>query len=179
VRLQGVGASSVIVNAAKYPTQKLDIWRPRINALFSVDPITGNLVGTPQVDALPGQEITGGVVLMEPSVLGTEEGAGITVLAKNLPASQCANGGLSTNGTDITVSNFLCAPSRIDGVSVTGGDAGGGVSICTGSDGYSVDHNWVCGNFSTSDGAGIGHIGFSQGGSITKNAILFNQTFFQ
>ena len=60
-----------------------------------------------------------------------------------------------------------------------GGGAGGGVSICTGTDGYSVDHNWVCGNFSSSDGGGIGHIGFSQGGTIAFNQILFNQTFQQ
>jgi hypothetical protein len=59
------------------------------------------------------------------------------------------------------------------------GGAGGGVSICSGTDGYSVDHNWICGNFSASDGGGIGHIGFSQGGQIANNQILFNQTFQQ
>jgi hypothetical protein len=281
VRLQGVGASSVIINAAKYPTQKLEAWRPAINSLFAVDTVTGNQTGTSQVDPLPGQEITGGIVLLEPSVLGTEEGAGITVLGKNLPANQCSGGPLSTYTTPdgashhVTESNFSCKPSRIDGLSVTGGDAGGGiyvngwahgieiannrvygnagafnggirigvpylenaaypgqgengdgdvggtpdvrngviagwgfdtgvkihnnsitkngvvegpaggggagggVSICTGTDGYSVDHNWVCGNFSSSDGGGIGHIGFSQGGTIAFNQILFNQTFQQ
>ena len=268
VRLQGVGAASVIINAAKYPTSKLAVWRPMINSLFSINANTGNVDGTPQIDPLPTQEITGGVILLEPSVLGSEEGAGITVLAKNLPAGQCANGGLSTYGQDITQSNFLCAPSRIDGISVTGGDAGGGIyvngwahgleisnnrvygnagaynggvrigvpaleeetfplnadgsvataggriagfgydvnvkihnnaitkngtveapvggggagaglSICSGSDGYQVDANWVCGNFGSSDGGGIGHVGFSQGGSITRNTVLFNQSFQQ
>lgn len=283
VRLQGVGAASVIVNATKYPTRKLDLWRPMINSLFAVDTVTGNQIGTSQVDPLPGQEITGGIVLLEPSVLGTEEGAGITVLAKNLPAGQCANGAPTTftpsgaAGPALTTdSNFLCAASRIDGLSVTGGDAGGGIyvngwahnleiannrvygnagafnggvrigipyleipsfpgltenvnggvtgtptvtvagtiagwgfdnnvkvhhnaitkngvvegpaggggagggiSMCTGSDGYSVDHNWVCGNFSSSDGGGIGHIGFSQNGKIANNQILFNQSFQQ
>jgi uncharacterized repeat protein (TIGR01451 family) len=267
VRLQGVGAASVIINAAKYPTSKLEAWRPRINSLFSVDS-AGNLVGTPQVDPLPTQEITGGVIVLEPTVLGSEEGAGITVLAKNLAANECANGLTSTFGFAITDSNFHCAPSRIDGISVTGGDAGGGiyvngwahgleisnnrvygnagaynggirvgvpylelenyptdpagnvlssgnniagfgydqnvsihhnsvtkngtveaplgsggagggVSICTGTDGYSLDHNWICGNFSSSDGAGVGHIGFSQGGVIANNTILFNQSFQQ
>jgi uncharacterized repeat protein (TIGR01451 family) len=263
VRLQGVGAASVIVNAAKYPTSKLATWRPMINSLFSIDITTGNQTGTSQVDPLPTQEITGGVVLLEPSVLGSEEGAGITVLAKNLPAGQCTGGALSVPfGKPVTDSNFLCAPSRIDGISVTGGDAGGGifvngwahnleiannrvygnagayhggvrvgvpyleeaalpvtgalntvvgfgydnnvkihhnaitkngtveppagsggagggVSICTGTDGYSVDHNWICGNISASDGGGIGHIGFSQGGKIASNKILFNQSFQQ
>ena len=53
------------------------------------------------------------------------------------------------------------------------------MSICTGTDGYSVDHNFVCGNFSTSDGGGIGHLGFSQGGTIAFNQVLFNQSFQQ
>ena len=82
VRLQGVGAASVIINAAKYPTNKLEAWRPHINKLFNID-AAGNQVPNSQVDPLPGQEITGGVVLLEPSVLGQEEGAGVTVLAKN------------------------------------------------------------------------------------------------
>ena len=262
VRLQGVGAASVIINAAKYPTQKLTAWRPLINKLFAIDTRTGNQTGPSQVDPLPGQEITGGIVLLEPSVLGTEEGAGITVLAKNLPASQCLGGALSDQfGRPMTQSNFLCAKSRIDGISVTGGDAGGGIyvngwahgleisnnrvhgnagsynggvrvgvpylevtalvtdrrhnvagfgydtgvkihhnaiskngtvegpvgaggaggglSICTGTDGYSVDHNWVCGNYGASDGGGIGHIGFSQNGVIANNQVLFNQAFQQ
>jgi len=279
VRLQGVGAASVIINAAKYPTTKLEAWRPRINDLFAVDVTTGNQTGTSQVDPLPTQEITGGVVLLEPSVLGTEEGAGITVLAKDLPAGQCSltSGPVSTLGLPVNESNFLCAPSRIDGLSITGGDAGGGiyvngwahnleiannriygnagalnggvrvgvpylqqeffpgqtvdpvtgnanplvltgtgntipgfgyddnisihhnaitkngtvegpagaggagggVSICSGTDGYLIDHNWICGNISSSDGGGIGHLGFSQGGTISNNTLLFNQSFQQ
>jgi hypothetical protein len=269
VRLQGVGAGSVLINAAKFPTSKLETWRPRINGLFSIDPVTGNQVGTAQVDPLPTQEITGGVVLLEPSVLGTEEGAGITVLAKNLPANRCRNGPMSTYGHHVADSNFRCQPSRIDGLSVTGGDAGGGiyvngwahgleisnnriygnagafhgglrvgvpyleleslplgangsvrlregeriagfaydenvaihhnsitrngtvegpgagggagggVSICTGTDNYSVDHNFICGNYGSGDGAGIGHLGFSQNGTIAFNQILFNQSFQQ
>lgn len=294
VRLQGVGAASVIINAAKFPTSKLENWRPLVNAMFGIDTATGNPSAIPQVDPLPGQEVTGGVVLLEPSVLGTEEGAGITVLAKGYKADgvtplgssaiDCAYASTAvafnlTSGSQTVaqpgLSNFLCAASRIDGVSVTGGDAGGGiyvngwahnlqitnnrvygnagalhggirigvpylqiygypgqivtaagtlggvptltagaitglgydrnvaihhnsitkngvvegpagnggagggVSICTGTDGYSVDHNWICGNNSQSDGGGIGHLGFSQNGSITFNQILFNQSFQQ
>ena len=266
VRLQGVGAGSVLINAAKYPTSKLDAWRPRINQLFSIDPISGNQTGLSQVDPLPTQEITGGVVQLEPSVLGSEEGAGITVLAKSFPNNSnrnCNNGALSTAGARITDSNFLCNPSRIDGISVTGGDAGGGiyvngwahnleisnnrvygnagafnggirvgvpylelaslpgfdgrtrrfaglgydrnvkihhnsitkngtvegpgtgggagggVSICAGTDNYSVDHNFICGNFTSADGGGVGHLGYSQNGNISFNQILFNQSFQQ
>ena len=267
VRLQGVGAGSVIINAAKYPTSKLEVWRPRINALFSVDPVTGTQKLPAQVSELPTQEITGGVVILEPTVLGAEEGAGITVLAKHIPdvvagTHVCSGGAISTYGSPVTDSNFLCAASRIDGISVTGGDAGGGIyvngwahnlqisnnrvygnagafnggirvgvpgleleslpagattgkiagfgfdvgikihhnqiskngtvegpglaggagaglSILAGSDNYEVHHNWICGNFGQSDGGGIGHLGYSQDGSIHDNHILFNQSFQQ
>jgi hypothetical protein len=71
------------------------------------------------------------------------------------------------------------------------GGAGGGISMCTGSDSYSITRNWVCGNFSLSDGGGIGHLGFSgqaEGQNndppglrplIEDNLIAFNESFFQ
>ncbi|MDB6085429.1 MAG: multicopper oxidase type 3, partial [Gammaproteobacteria bacterium] len=268
VRLQGVGAAAVVINATKFPNQKVDQWRTRINNLFGLDNQGNALPGTagtyPPVDPLPGQEITGGVVLLEPSVLSTEEGAGITVLAKGYKRNGQP---LGTSRTDCAnVGNFLCAASRIDGVSVTGGDAGGGIyvngwahnleisnnrvygnagpfaggvrigqpylegqtlpaedsfdgfgydlnvkihnnaitnngtvegnaaagapaaaaggaggglSICAGSDGYKVTGNWICGNFTSSDGGGIGHIGLSQNGLIQNNKILFNESYNQ
>ncbi len=52
----------------------------------------------------------------------------------------------------------------------------GGVSFCTGSDYYKFNNNWVCGNLSSGDGGGIGHLGFSYNGDIEHNAILFNQS---
>jgi hypothetical protein len=52
----------------------------------------------------------------------------------------------------------------------------GGVSICNGSDYYKFNYNWVCGNLSTGDGGGVGHIGFMYGGDIEHNSILFNQS---
>jgi hypothetical protein len=52
----------------------------------------------------------------------------------------------------------------------------GGVSICTGSDFYKFNFNWVCGNLSSGDGGGVAHMGFSYGGDIEHNQILFNQS---
>jgi hypothetical protein len=57
--------------------------------------------------------------------------------------------------------------------------AGGGLSLMTGTDGYTVSENFVCGNFSMGDGGGIGHLGLSDGGRIANNRVLFNQTFNQ
>ena len=256
LRLQGVGAASVIINAAKYPSTKLADWRPRINTLFGID-AAGNQTLPAIVDPLPGQEITGGVVLLEPSVLSTEEGAGITVLAKGLRRDGVTPLTGSRQDCNASASNFLCNPSRIDGVSVTGGDAGGGIyvngwahnleisnnrvygnaggfnggirvgvpylealtltgrqrtlgfdtnvkihnnsvstngtvepnagaagagggiSMCSGSDNYSITQNWICGNYAATDGGGIGHLGLSPGGTISHNSILFNQSYIQ
>ncbi|HWS67887.1 MAG TPA: hypothetical protein VN325_34380 [Steroidobacteraceae bacterium] len=262
VRLQGVGAAATVINATKYPNQKTEQWRTRINGLFGLDNQGNTLPGNPAVDPLPGQEITGGILQLEPSVLATEEGAGITVVAKGLRA----NGEpLRSSGSDCNLlHNFRCATSRIDGLSITGGDAGGGIyvngwahgleisnnrvygnagpfaggvrigqpylegqalsgnfsglaydedilvhnnaitnngtvegnaaagataaaaggaggglSICAGSDGYKVTGNWVCGNYSSSDGGGIGHIGLSNHGLIQGNKILFNESYNQ
>jgi Bacterial Ig domain len=52
----------------------------------------------------------------------------------------------------------------------------GGVTICTGSDYYKFNYNWVCGNLSSGDGGGLGHMGYSWNGDIEHNTIIFNQS---
>jgi hypothetical protein len=52
----------------------------------------------------------------------------------------------------------------------------GGISFCTGADFYKFNYNWVCGNLSSGDGGGVGHLGFSYNGDIEHNTILFNQS---
>jgi hypothetical protein len=52
----------------------------------------------------------------------------------------------------------------------------GGISFCTGSDYYKFNYNWVCGNLSTGDGGGFGHMGFSYNGDIEHNTFVFNQS---
>ncbi len=64
------------------------------------------------------------------------------------------------------------------GVAGAGG-VGGGVSIMAGSDNYRVTDNFICGNFTLGDGAGVGHYGLSQGGRIRRNNIVLNQAFEQ
>ena len=62
----------------------------------------------------------------------------------------------------------------------TGGQGvAGGVAICTGTDGYQINDNYICGNFNLGDGGGIGHYGLSDNGVIANNQVLFNQTFNQ
>ncbi|MBZ5569653.1 MAG: hypothetical protein LAN64_17640 [Acidobacteriia bacterium] len=52
----------------------------------------------------------------------------------------------------------------------------GGVVFCSGADNYQFNYNWVCGNLSTGDGAGVAQTGFAWNGSIQHNSILFNQS---
>lgn len=66
------------------------------------------------------------------------------------------------------------------------GGAGGGISLCTGSDSYEVSYNWICGNFTMGEGGGIGHIGLSTREKksdplpvIKDNHIIFNESFNQ
>jgi hypothetical protein len=51
--------------------------------------------------------------------------------------------------------------------------------LYTGSHGYKVTNNYVCGNFSMGNGGGIGHMGLSNNGTIVDNTVIFNETFSQ
>ena len=239
VRLQGSGAGSTIINAVKTPQEKLDLWRTKVAGL-----IDGGMV-----DLLPGQNGIDGAPVIGPGYLGTEEGAGITVLARNTTSasqgsfsnsSQFASidgftitggdsgGGIFVNGWAHrlqiannrvignsslyhggirighpalegldTVDSFPVDPNRVgigpfgfnrdinihhNAITTNGafeGAGGGGVAICTGTDNYTVNFNYICGNFSGGDGGGIDHFGLSNNGHITNNKILFNQSFNQ
>lgn len=105
VKLQGSGASTVI-NAVKAPGEKLVAWRAAVESLITNE----------QVDLLPSQEL--GFGLPEPDTLNTEEGPGIIVLAKNLSSRR---GGFGFIGGQPN--------ARIDGLSVTGADNGGGIFV--------------------------------------------------
>jgi hypothetical protein len=193
VRLQGVGAASVTVNADAHPAGKMDQWRRQVNCTFGL-----TLDGTPnlnddhfkgtdpnykgytcpaamhqRVDRIPFEAIVGwdaagngnlAQVLQEPTLMGAYEGAGITVLGRGVRVPACTNaifganchdfwgvnatGGAgaftdgsvyltsgtadcnasttSVDGTDYGTSNFLCNPSRIDGLSIINSSQGGG-----------------------------------------------------
>jgi hypothetical protein len=70
--------------------------------------------------------------------------------------------------------NLVIFNGATDPVSV-----GGGISLNTGTDGYKVQNNWICGNLTQGSGAGIGHLGFSDNGLIEDNAIVFNESASQ
>jgi hypothetical protein len=73
--------------------------------------------------------------------------------------------------------NYITANSSTGDELFSATPAGaGGVSICTGNDYYLFDYNWVCGNLSSGDGGGFGHLGVSYNGDIEHNSFLFNQS---
>jgi hypothetical protein len=167
VRLQGVGAPSVVVNANTHPSGKMDPWRREASCLFGVS-LNGAMISSTnpydpsgtyscptamqrQVDPIPFEPIVGwdstlngnlAELLMEPTLLGAYEGAGITVLAKGVrdvpvngalqPDPNCTANGICTPLTNSAAdcstypSNFLCNPSSIDGMTFTNSSQGGG-----------------------------------------------------
>jgi hypothetical protein len=133
VRLQGVGAASVTVNANTHPSGKIDVWRRKVDCLFGLSLNGGNIstgnpfdpsggatcafpAGQPQVDPIPLEPIAGwdanlngnlAELLQEPSLMGAYEGAAITVLGKGVR-------GVSVGGVQQydpnCVANGICTP---------------------------------------------------------------------
>jgi len=165
VRLQGVGAPSVTINANTHPSGKMDPWRAQVSCLFGLAR-NGSLLSSGnafdptgtyscpasqrgRVDPLPLEGIVGwdttlngnlAELLQEPSLMGAYEGAAITVLAKgeNLSINGQSNGTegdfpagsrvLTNSNADCNnfPANFLCNPSRIDGLTLMNSSQGGG-----------------------------------------------------
>ena len=247
IELQGWGAGSVTINAAKSSAGGLAAWRTLLNTKINpvpdgtINPDTGqpNLVPGPgrTFDLLPGQTLGVNPANNEPLLFGAEEGPGVLVvgrMAGNNPTN-CANtgsnfriDGLTITGSDagggILASGYACnlkiSNNRVvgnygtygggirvghtvlldvdnsfsDGVNrtpsihhnwisqngSTEAGGGGGVTLGTGSNGYTVADNYVCGNFSMADGGGLSHLGASPGANrIAHNKFIFNQTFNQ
>ena len=195
VRLQGVGAGAVTINANTHPSGKMDPWRAQVSCLFGLarngsllsqgnafDP-TGlyscpaNMRG--KVDPLPLEGIVGwdttlngnlAELLQEPSLMGAYEGAAVTVLAKgeNLSIDGSSTGAagsegdfpagsrvLTGTGADCTnfPANFLCNPSRIDGLTLTNSSqGGGGIFVHAWNHYLEISNNRILGNAGTLSG---------------------------
>ncbi|MFM0228918.1 choice-of-anchor Q domain-containing protein [Paraburkholderia sediminicola] len=132
VRLQGVGATAVTVNANTHPSGKLDPWRRQINCLFG-DALNGGLISASnpydpngayscsstmqrKVDAIPFEPASGwdfnlngdlSELLIEPTLMGAYEGAAITVLGKGV--KDVLVGGVPQTDPNC-VANGICTP---------------------------------------------------------------------
>jgi hypothetical protein len=136
VLLQGAGAHGVTINAVKTPGEKLQAWRNKVADLFA----------TGAVDALPGQIIVPDPNGVEPGLLGTAEGPGIMVLAKaGFPPQGFGQIGVLSN-------------ARIDGLTVSGGDIGGGIYVNGYADYLAITNNRIRNNAGINGGGiTIGH----------------------
>jgi Bacterial cadherin-like domain len=213
VRLQGVGAASVTVNANAHPSGKIDIWRRKVDCLFGLslnggfisganafDP-NGNFVCPAgqqrKVDPIPLEPIVGwdptlngniAELLQEPTLMGAYEGAGITLLAKGVrdiggqPDPNCTANGVCTPLTNSTAdcnaypSNFLCNPSRVDGMSFIDSSAGGGGIFLHGWNHFTeVSNNRVYANAGTlSGGIVVGQMETADGTIVGAIEQAFN-----
>lgn len=135
------------------------------------------------------------------TISGADQGGGVMVNghARKLEVSNnriTANQGIEAGGIQVGHANLLVGTAYVDGRNSdvhihhneivqngnTAGDvggAGGGIGLFTGADRYRVADNFICGNYSTGDGGGIGHQGRSYDGAIVNNRILWNQAFNQ
>lgn len=126
VRLQGAGAGSTVIRAIKAPAEALAQWRAKVDGLLTAGAF----------DVLPGQEQGASALQPEPHLLSTEEGAGVLVLAKDLPPV-LGGYGLAADGLP---------NAWIDGFTISGADVGGGVVV----NGYArelrIANNRIIGN---------------------------------
>ncbi len=145
VQLQGWGADRVVINAVKRPGEKLQMWR---NKIASIPNINSYL--------LPGQTLAFDPQGNEPALLVESEGAGILVLARN---ANPANGGFGP---------FPAA--RIDGISITGADIGGGIVVNGYANYLQIGNNRIFGNEGHNGGGiQVGHPSLADGPSDAFN----------
>ena len=158
VRLQGWGAMATMINSAKLTSNGLKDWRSllmrKIDARPAsppvIDPDTGQntLVAGPNrtFDILPGQVLGHNLSNNEPLLFGAEEAPGVLVIGK-VAANGPGNGHFNAN-----------TPARIDGLSITGADAGGGILVSGYGRNVQISNNRVFGNAGTyGGGIRIGH----------------------
>lgn len=130
-------------------------------------------------------------------ITGHGDGAGGIQLQANVNNLQITNNVLENNGGVFAGGIALGQPFARGGVDSLGnvgshnfnvrmannrliGNGGlttsGGIGIFYGSRNYEVKNSIVCSNFSVEYGAGISHIGLSQGGNIHDNRIYYNES---
>jgi hypothetical protein len=124
-----------------------------VGQMETIDPTLGGAV----CPALQGQNLPG---------LGSATAVGTTVAAP-----LCSNVEVNVHNNSVT---FNAAYG--DELNSNTPASAGGVTLCTGADYYKFNSNWICGNWSSGDGGGVAHHGFSWNGTVSNNWILFNQS---
>ncbi len=112
---------------------------------------------------------------------GTICGPGVAAPAPLCPPLQGTPSGAQIPfGLNVNVHvhhNAITANASLGDALFSGTPSGaGGITFSAGDDNYKLDHNWISGNLSNGDGAGVEHSGFSVDGNMSNNWVLFNQS---
>ena len=103
-------------------------------------------------------------------------GGGIRLGTPGLTDPTCGPADYCSNGNDnITIHHNQILMNGSVGATT----GGGGIAIHNGSTDYEVTDNYICGNFSTSKGAGISHVGLSDGGVDRTQQDSLERKLFQ
>ena len=133
VQIQGSGPGATIVDGIKQPSEKLQLWKQKVEQLLA----------NGDVDLLPNQDASFSP-FFSAGLLGTEQGATFTVFGK-----KGAGPGSAWTGTP---------PARIDGFFITGGDGGGAVFVNGYADFLEITNNEIVSNMGHyGGGIRIGH----------------------
>jgi hypothetical protein len=208
VKLQGWGAPSTIINASPFPAQKLSDWRTLLIGLIDggqVDLIPGQDPTFANEEAPGIMVLVKDGVFTSVSkarldgftISGANQGGGIFVnaFARYL---QITNNRIINNLGNLGGGIRIGTPSLLNAahtgyrssfnykinihhnqiVQNGGINGGGGINIYNGTNSYKVQRNFICGNFTSLNGAGIAHFGLSKNGIISFNKIIFNEAFY-
>jgi hypothetical protein len=194
VKLQGSGLSTVI-NGNPVPFERVTAWHAKINEVITnpdIDPGIFEAIEAPCIFVAGNSADTFGETapgLIDGfTIIGGVSGGGI-YLAAYADYVQLSNNKIFNNqgtfGGAITVgisdmSGFNDHVTIQHNMIVKNGgiNGGGGVTIFSGSDGYTLADNTIMGNFTRNVGGGVAHIGLSDGGTISGNQIAFNEVFY-
>ncbi len=206
VRLQGSGAGSTVISGMPWPATRVSDWHDKVNQLIaggdvtpiSQDPRFYTTIEAPAVYVLANANTFSANApgLVDGfQILGATAGGGVYVngygqytgVSNNkMTNNQGSFGGGITVGTPAVLTPAVSEDSFNDFVNIhhnwiakNGGiNGGGGITILTGADGYTIADNMVIGNFTRYVGGGICHSGLSDGGTIARNRVMFNEVFY-
>lgn len=197
VKLQGSGAASTIIRANPSPGDRLTAWHTKVQEVLGTpgaDPFTANdgagftviggagypfsLINHPRIDGfqVTGAKVGGGIgvyteahyLQISNNRLKGNSGSYAGGISVGVPAAAT-----SSDNDHVTVSYNEVLKNGSTGMAGTAG--AGGIALYFGSDSYRLTDNFVMGNLSTANGAGVSHLGLSTDAMIARNKILFNE----
>ena len=134
VFLQGSGAHGTVINAFNAPSEKIQNWRDKIDAL----------VASGDINLLPGQDAPF-APFQGVGLFPAGQGAGITVLGPDTALTEPNEFGLGN-------------AARIDGLGITGADRAGAIFVASYAPGVEISNNRLFGNWGTyGGGIRVGH----------------------